>query len=281
MPTPEKLCLKWNDFQENIRNVLGDMREDDYFADVTLACEDGEQVEAHKFILAASSPFFHNLFRRNKHAHPLIYMRGMKSEDLSSVVDFLYYGQANIYQDNLDIFFNIAEELSLKGLQREANYENMYPKIQISTQPSSDKSNRKRKIRISKLNHTSVIRPSVLVKNEEGVEEDLSNTSKLNHTSVIRPSVLFKNEEGVEEDLSTIFVPEGETVSDNAMTIIAQPFNTDLQELNEKIKSLIKLGQTMWKNGKRKNHACKVCGKEGQYSLIKSHIKGNHMEGLR
>ena len=82
---------------------------------ITLACEDGYQVEAHKVILAASSPFFQNLLKTNRHAHPLIYMRMMKSEDLLAIVD-LYYGEANIYQENLDTFLNIAEELKLKGL---------------------------------------------------------------------------------------------------------------------------------------------------------------------
>ena len=85
-------------------------------ADVTLACEDGNQVEAHKVILAASSPFFHNPLRRNNHPHPLIYMRGMKSEDLVAIVDFLYCGEANVFQENLDSFLAIAEELQLKGL---------------------------------------------------------------------------------------------------------------------------------------------------------------------
>ena len=71
----EKLCLKWNDFQENVISAFGTLREDREFADVTLACEDGQQVEAHKVILASSSPFFLNLLRRNKHPHPLIYMK--------------------------------------------------------------------------------------------------------------------------------------------------------------------------------------------------------------
>ena len=43
-------------------------------------------------------------------------MRRMKSEDLLAIVDFLYYGETNIYQENLDTFLNIAEELKLKGL---------------------------------------------------------------------------------------------------------------------------------------------------------------------
>ena len=111
----EKLCLQWNDFQENIRNAFGSLREDNDFADVTLACEDGQQVEAHKVILAASSPFFQKLFGRNKHPRPLIYMRGMKSEDLLVMVDFLYRGEANVFQENLDSFLAIAEELQLRG----------------------------------------------------------------------------------------------------------------------------------------------------------------------
>ena len=48
----EKLCLKWNDFQENAISAFGTLRNDREFADVTLACEDGQQVEAHKVILS-------------------------------------------------------------------------------------------------------------------------------------------------------------------------------------------------------------------------------------
>ena len=112
----EKLCLQWNGFQENIISAFGNLREDNNFSDVTLACEDGQQVEAHKVVLAASSPFFQKLLGRNKHPHPLIYMRGMKSEDLLAIVDFLYHGEANVFQEHLDSFLAVAEELQLKGL---------------------------------------------------------------------------------------------------------------------------------------------------------------------
>ena len=116
MGSSEKFCLKWNDFQENISTTFRNMRDNTDFANVTLACEDGHQVEAHKIILAVSSPFFQNLLQRNKHTHPLIYMRKMKSEDLVAIVNFLYHGEVNIYQENLDSFLAIADELELKGL---------------------------------------------------------------------------------------------------------------------------------------------------------------------
>ena len=109
MITTEQVCLKWNDFKDNINTTFAALRDDLDLCDVTIVCEDGQQVGAHKIILAASSPFFTNVLEKNKHVHPLIYMRGLKSDDLEAIVDFLYYGEANIYQENLDNFLGIAK----------------------------------------------------------------------------------------------------------------------------------------------------------------------------
>ena len=112
----EKLCLQWNDFHENVNSAFGRLRDDKEFTDVTLACEDGQHLEAHKVILAASSPFFEKILQRNKHAHPMIYLKGFQSQDLLAILDFLYFGESNVVQENLDSFLAIAAELKLKGL---------------------------------------------------------------------------------------------------------------------------------------------------------------------
>ena len=117
----EKLCLQWNNFKENITNAFVTLRDDSDFSDVTLVSEDGKQFGAHRLVLALSSPFFQNVFRKAKHAHPLIYMRGMKSKNLQAIIDFLYRGEANVYQEDLDSFLVIAEELQLKGLTGDVN----------------------------------------------------------------------------------------------------------------------------------------------------------------
>ena len=101
MNPTDKLCLKWEDFHENTTTSFRSLRKTQDFFDVTLACEDGEQIKAHKVILSASSAFFHNILMRNTHAHPIIYMRGITSDELAEIVDFMYFGQANIYQENL------------------------------------------------------------------------------------------------------------------------------------------------------------------------------------
>ena len=128
----EKLCLQWNDFKENTISAFGNLREDGEFADVTLACKDGEQVEAHKVVLAASSSFFQNLLRRNKHAHPLIYMKGIQMDDLLAILDFLYCGEANVLQTNLESFLAVAEELQITGLMGKTDADEKLKKKPVS-----------------------------------------------------------------------------------------------------------------------------------------------------
>ena len=89
MNTKEKLCLQWNDFKENLSFSFGELRKDRDLTDVTLACEDGQKIEAHKLILVTSSPFFEKILQGNKHSHPLIYLRGFMSKDLLAILDFL------------------------------------------------------------------------------------------------------------------------------------------------------------------------------------------------
>ena len=112
----EKLSFKWHDFEANVMSSFGELRDDKDSTNVTLACEDSE-FEAHAWILASCSPFFRSLLKKvKKHQHPLIYMRGVTGNNLGAMVDFLYQGEAKIFQEDLDSFLLLAEELQLKGL---------------------------------------------------------------------------------------------------------------------------------------------------------------------
>jgi len=111
----EKFCLKWNDFETNISSAFCELRDDKDFFDVTLACDD-EQIQAHKVILSACSPFFRNILRRNPHQNPLLYLKGVKFTDLQSVLNFMYHGEVNVAQEELNSFLAVAEDLRVKGL---------------------------------------------------------------------------------------------------------------------------------------------------------------------
>jgi len=111
----EKFCLRWNDFETNISVAFKEIREEKDFFDVTLACDDS-QIQAHKVILSACSPFFRNVLRRNPHQHPLLYLKGVKYQDLVSVLNFMYNGEVNVAQEELNTFLSVAEDLRVKGL---------------------------------------------------------------------------------------------------------------------------------------------------------------------
>jgi len=113
----EKFCLQWKEFQENVRHSYKEVRRTGEFSDVTLACEDGQQIRAHKVILSASSTFFRDLLSSNDHPQPLL-LRGLKGADLISVVDFIYHGEVEVEKDSLYDFLAIGEKLKLKGLAK-------------------------------------------------------------------------------------------------------------------------------------------------------------------
>ena len=237
----EKLCLNWNDFQENVNAAFPNLREDREFADVTLACEDGQQIEAHKVILAASSPFFQKLLRRNKHPHPLIYLRGIKSENLVAMVDFLYCGVANVYQENLDAFLSIAEEFELKGLTGRTN----------------DAKEEEEKILTSKVKQTTQMRTKHFVAKSGQFQGSHQN------------------------DVKSVFREDGPTSESDEQSVALATFETgDLQELDEKVKSMMEKSQNKIASKQGRANVCKICGKEGQWVAIRDHIEANHLEGI-
>ena len=227
----EKLCLQWNDFQDNVNNAFRHMRDSTDFVDVTLACEDGRQIDAHKLVLAASSPFFEKILKENRHSHPLIYMREMKSDDMIAIVDFLYLGEANVYQENLENFLRIGEELQLKGLEGSKD---------------QDGSNEEEKLKSREKYKTNSILP-------------ISKTLKL------------KNETTDDKvGYNALALPKTSVLSSN------------LKELDESVKEMMETSENMIQDGKCQKRAkiCKVCGKEGSYTNIKSHIEANHLVGV-
>lgn len=112
----DKFCLKWNDYEQNMNQAFIDIREANCFLDVTLVCEDNEQMPAHKVILSACSSFFRKVLEFNPHQHPLVYLRGVKYADLQNIVDFMYHGEVNVEQEELNSFLAVAEDLKIKGL---------------------------------------------------------------------------------------------------------------------------------------------------------------------
>lgn len=123
----DNFCLRWNDFAENVSGAFKELRAESDFFDVTLACSDSgaRTLQAHKVILSACSNFFKATFRQqgtaNKHPNPYIYLRGVSYADLVAILDFIYNGEVNVAQEDLNSFLAVAEELQIKGLTNRDN----------------------------------------------------------------------------------------------------------------------------------------------------------------
>ena len=59
------------------------------YCDVTLACDDGSLIEAHKVILSAGSQLFREILKKSKHPSPFIYLKGISKANLDNILDFL------------------------------------------------------------------------------------------------------------------------------------------------------------------------------------------------
>ena len=103
----DKFSLKVNDFKENVVTLFKSFQNNQDFTDVTLATNDGHQVDAHKIILTALSPVFRNMLQNNQRFQPLIFLRGVNQEQLAAILDFMYKGEAKIDKSNLDEFLKL------------------------------------------------------------------------------------------------------------------------------------------------------------------------------
>ena len=105
----EKFSLKWNDFHSNVSKSFGLFRNDEYLHDVTLVSDDHKQFSAHKLVLSACSEYFKNIFKQNNkpNAHPLLCLDGVSSDDLKNIMDYIYNGEVQLYQEKLYNFLAV------------------------------------------------------------------------------------------------------------------------------------------------------------------------------
>ncbi|XP_017492769.1 PREDICTED: protein tramtrack, beta isoform-like [Rhagoletis zephyria] len=111
----QQYCLKWNSFHNNMSELFQTMLIHENLVDVTLACE-GQSIKTHKMILAACSNYFLTLFTTNPCKHPIVILKDVKFNDLKAIIDFIYSGEVNIPQEQLNSLLKTAETLKIKGL---------------------------------------------------------------------------------------------------------------------------------------------------------------------
>ena len=119
--TDNTFDLRWDHFETNAPNTFRKLWNDQDFADVTLATVDCQQIRAHKVILSSCSEFFRNIFLKNPHQNPLLYLKDIRYKELAMVIEFIYIGQCEVRQSELEDFLSTGNDLKVGGLMEDVN----------------------------------------------------------------------------------------------------------------------------------------------------------------
>jgi len=122
--------LRWDSSKQvvNLSNAFEAFRNDEQLFDVSLVCSSGNgggsTLRAHKVVLAAYSSVFKDMFiRLSDKKDPIVFLKGISQDNLSSILDFMYNGSVDIPKSMINEFFSDAQELKIKGLKGDNNEE--------------------------------------------------------------------------------------------------------------------------------------------------------------
>ncbi|XP_024083711.1 broad-complex core protein isoforms 1/2/3/4/5-like isoform X2 [Cimex lectularius] len=112
----QQFCLRWHNYQSSLLSSLPQLLDWDDLTDVTLYAG-GSSIKAHRIVLSACSHYFKSIFKElQPMQHPVIVVPGADFSDLSALITFMYNGEVNIYQHQLQSLIALADTLHIKGL---------------------------------------------------------------------------------------------------------------------------------------------------------------------
>ena len=269
----QEICVTWKEFQNKGISLFGELRESSDFSDVTLVSEDGQSFKGHQVILGSSCPFFMDLLRKNEHPHPLVHMVGVKSVELSAVMDFLYKGESNILQEHLEAFLALAQKLKLDGLTR--------------TEELSELTNRRKP---KKANEEETLpRPisEIKARQSEGVVAMPVEFLRPERARRFQGGLTLDIEAiDIEPDIETILVSKSDQPKPKCNSMDeaqSQPKSSsnggkdlEVMQLDDQIDSLL-----LEEGGSPKTYSCKLCGKVVKRRCdMRQHIEAIHVTGF-
>ena len=103
----------WDSYSNHLGAMLQELRRTEELSDVTLFCDDKTQFRVHKVILATSSPVLKTIVNELPSTNSVIYLRGIKNEEMEAILDYIYLGAVTVEQNKIDGFLQFARSLEL------------------------------------------------------------------------------------------------------------------------------------------------------------------------
>jgi len=210
-----------------------------------------ENLRTHRVILSVCSTFFKKMFRQQEAQltqtqNPYIFLKGVTHNDLTSLMDFMYQGEVNVADKDLDAFLSISEELEVEGLQNTRDKGRVYLDKSLNEDSKPNNFGLKRKLSMNK---------------------SMSNFKSFAETML--PHLAVDEDEG-------IALP-----NDLAIDITDDPVSSWKSQLTPQLEGYSSVGKYadhyFKVEGEEKMFQCKLCSHTGRTTqIIKDHISLEH-----
>ena len=244
----DKFLFKWNNFQSSVARSFGVLRAEEDLFDVTLVSEDQVAVSAHKLILSASSSFFKSILKKNVHSHPLIYLSEIHSSNLQRVLDYMYEGEVQLMEDQVESFLMVSNKLRIDGMVHDSSKLTETPPVSELPDLGS---------LAVKLESPHIITADIVKKAEEPK----------------KPKKEKKPELVVVEDIEL-----DEKIEENNPVVELKPTNEKFY-ITDVLEADLKIQEVMTKD--EEGFKCSLCTyRSGYRHSVTGHIENKHIHGL-
>jgi len=234
------------------------LRKDRELFDITLATDD-DIIDAHKVLLSACSPTFRKIVSKTpSNGHPFIYMKGVNSEHLKVIIDFVYDTEVRVPSSELQKILDLAQELEINGL---AQVQDREGEMIINNDPSEAK---------------YISTDAAISLEEKSLNScvDVPVDASINSDNV-ECEINTEDEDFQFQDFSVIMHNKSEeTDTEESVNIKINIDQETLERLDQQIKKNLRVNR----DGRKKTNICKFCEqkfKSKQKAI--THIEG-HLE---
>merc|ERR1712126_305747 len=111
-----KMDLNWHTFTDHLKAMMSNILMSGDLTDITLVSDDKKKLKAHKVVLSSCSPVFKDIINDLPEKNPIIYLKGIHSYEIESILQFMYLGQATLLQERMNVFIDVAKSLEIKEI---------------------------------------------------------------------------------------------------------------------------------------------------------------------
>lgn len=120
-PIQKPLRLRRVNHSDEIVSGFSKLFKNESMTDVTLICNGGQTIRAHRVILSFFSPYFKAIFEsqpftNNQCQYPVIVIKDLAYTELRTIIEFIYKGEVSVSRDKLSSVLQAAKALEVSGL---------------------------------------------------------------------------------------------------------------------------------------------------------------------